>query len=140
MWVEGWHYYTIPNTTALSAKKKNRKFFITSDQALLGRCGCLWKLFYFKGILPKKSNFWDKITKRLQFFLIPNSCIQQKKRFQSKDIQYFISYNVWPFFVLSGCEYHIWYSKLIMLIMPSTIKNKSKNCVQINKMAIEEKT
>ena len=31
-------------------------------------------------------------------------------RFQSKDIQYFISYNVWPCFVLSGCEYHIWYS------------------------------
>ena len=30
--------------------------------------------------------------------------------------------------------------KLIMLIMPNTIENKSKNRIQINKMAIEEKT
>ena len=39
------------------------------------------------------------------------------------------------------CEYHIWYfHPVIVLIMPNTIENESKNRVQINKMAIEEET
>ena len=67
-------------------------------------------------------------------------------RFQSKDIQSFISYNVWLFFVLSGSDLWMWtplygiHIQIIMLIMANSIENESKNHVQINKMAIEEKT
>ena len=42
--------------------------------------------------------------------------------FQSKDIQYFISYNVWLCSVLSGCE-------IIQLTIANTIENESKNRV-----------
>ena len=59
-------------------------------------------------------------------------------RFQSKDIQSFVSYNVWQFFVHS--DVNTIYGIHIQLIMPNTIENESKNRVQINKMAIKEKT
>ena len=49
-----------------------------------------------------------------------------KKRFQSQDFQSFISFNVRPFFVLFGCEYHIWYSHPI-IVMSNTIENESKS-------------
>ena len=51
-------------------------------------------------------------------------------RFQSKDIQSFISYNVWPFFVLSGCEYAKYNDMLICAKqIANTIENESKNRV-----------
>ena len=59
-------------------------------------------------------------------------------RFQSKDIQYFISYNVWPF--LFSLDVNTIYGIHIQLTMPNTIENESKNRVQKNKMAIKEKT
>ena len=45
-------------------------------------------------------------------------------------------------YFLFRCEYHKYgiHIQLIMLIMANTIENESKNRVQIDKMAIEQKT
>ena len=64
--------------------------------------------FILKGFRHRKIIFEIRLQK--DYFLSQILYPTLKIRFQSKDIQSSISYNVWPFFVLSGCEYHIWYS------------------------------
>ena len=90
-----------------------------------------------KGFCHRKIIFEIELQKDLLIFsYLFFSYIRLKIRFQSKDIQSFLI-KFGRFFVLSGCEYHIWYSHPIT--MPNTIENESKNPVQINKMAINEK-